>query len=149
MAAIMGSIFRSLNYIHSMNIIHRDIKPENILIPSYDDLSTLKMADFGLSTKLDFFYPKTATSKCGTMLYMAPEILNNVSYTKSVDIYSCSIIMFMLAQGKHPFYQQKMSTDDYKRKIKTVIFPPLSNSLAQDFLQRISKVEASERYTTQ
>lgn len=27
MAAIMGSIFRSLNYIHSMNIIHRDIKP--------------------------------------------------------------------------------------------------------------------------
>lgn len=55
-----------------MNIIHRDIKPENILIPCYDDLTKLKMADFGLSTKLDFFYPKTATSKCGTMLYMAP-----------------------------------------------------------------------------
>jgi serine/threonine protein kinase len=72
MAAIMSSIFRSLNYIHSMNIIHRDIKPENILIPCYDDLTKLKMADFGLSTKLDFFYPKTATSKCGTMLYMAP-----------------------------------------------------------------------------
>ena len=93
-----------------MNIIHRDIKPENILIPCYDDLTKLKMADFGLSTKLDFFYPKTATSKCGTMLYMAPEILNNLSYTKSVDIWSCSIIMYFLANGKHPFYQNKMTT---------------------------------------
>ncbi len=35
-------------------------------------MSELKIADFGLSTKLDFHYPKTATSKCGTMLYMAP-----------------------------------------------------------------------------
>jgi serine/threonine protein kinase len=68
----MGSIFRSVHYIHSMNIIHRDIKPENILIPCFDDLSKIKMADFGLSTKLDLYYPKTATSKCGTMLYMAP-----------------------------------------------------------------------------
>lgn len=110
-----------------MNIIHRDIKPENILIPCYDDLGKLKMADFGLSTKLDFFYPKTATSKCGTMLYMAPEILNNLSYTKSVDIWSCSIIMFLLASGKHPFYQTKMTTEDYKRKIRNVIFPPLGN----------------------
>ena len=85
------------------------------------------MADFGLSTKLDFHYPKTATSKCGTMLYMAPEILCNYTYTKSVDIWSLSIIMFMLFHGKHPFFQPKMSSDDYKRKIKIVKFPPLNN----------------------
>ena len=36
------------------------------------NLDDLKMADFGLSTRLDFYYPKTATMKCGTMLYMAP-----------------------------------------------------------------------------
>lgn len=106
----MGSIFRSLHYIHSINIIHRDIKPDNILVSNYEDLSKIKMADFGLSTKLDFYYPKTATSKCGTMLFMAPEILNNLSYSKSVDIWSCSIIMFILSQGKHPFFQSKMTT---------------------------------------
>lgn len=33
MAAIMRSIFQSLHYIHSINIIHRDIKPENLLMP--------------------------------------------------------------------------------------------------------------------
>lgn len=57
-----------------------------------------------------------------------------------MDIWSCSIILFLLAQGKHPFYQSKMTTDDYKRKIKNVTFPNLTNSLAQDFISRISKV---------
>lgn len=99
------------------------------------------MADFGLSTKLDFFYPKTATSKCGTMLFMAPEVLNNLSYSKSVDIWSCSIIMFLLSKGRHPFYKSKMTTEDYKTKIKTVVFESLNDRLANDFLQRISKVD--------
>lgn len=148
MAAIMGSIFRALNYIHSIHIIHRDIKPENILVPHDSDLSNLKMADFGLSTKLDFFYPKTATSKCGTMLYMAPEILNNLTYSKLVDIWSCSIILFLLAKGVHPFYEPKMTTEAYKTKIKDVTFPPLPNALAQDFEARISKIDPNERYTT-
>ena len=75
----MGAIFKGVSHIHSVSIIHRDIKPcsnhfyvENILMPTQEGLSDLKIADFGLSTKLDFYYPKTATSKCGTMLYMAP-----------------------------------------------------------------------------
>ena len=75
----MYALFNSVNHIHSVSIIHRDIKPgifffigENILLPNEKDLDKIKMADFGLSTKLDFHYPKTATSKCGTMLYMAP-----------------------------------------------------------------------------
>lgn len=84
---------------------------ENILLPNEDTLGELKIADFGLSTKLDFRYPKTATSKCGTMLYMAPEILYNYTYTKAVDVWSCSIIMYMLCTGKHPFYEPKMKTE--------------------------------------
>ncbi len=97
------------------------------MLPDEKELDKIKMADFGLSTKLDFHYPKTATSKCGTMLYMAPEILCNYTYTKSVDIWSLSIIMFMLFHGKHPFYQSKMTSDEYKRKIKIAKFPPLNN----------------------
>jgi serine/threonine protein kinase len=80
------------------------INIDNILLANEKNLNELKIADFGLSTKLDFHYPKTATSKCGTMLFMAPEILCNYTYTKSVDIWSCSIIMYMLYVGKHPFY---------------------------------------------
>jgi len=64
------------------------------------------------------------------MIYMAPEILCNYTYTKSVDIWSCAIIMYMLYHGKHPLYEPKMSNDDYKRKIKQVKFAPFPNKYA-------------------
>jgi serine/threonine protein kinase len=50
---------------HGHNIVHRDLKPgkfkllcltihiDNILIGDYSDLSTVKIADFGLSAKYD------------------------------------------------------------------------------------------------
>jgi serine/threonine protein kinase len=39
----------ALSYIHEQNIVHRDLKPENILIADENDLSTIKISDFGLS----------------------------------------------------------------------------------------------------
>jgi serine/threonine protein kinase len=33
-----------------MHVIHRDIKPENILVGNENDLSSVKISDFGLST---------------------------------------------------------------------------------------------------
>jgi len=53
----MRGVFAGLEYLHDeMNVIHRDIKPENVVIMDYDDLSKVKLIDFGLavkSTKLD------------------------------------------------------------------------------------------------
>lgn len=34
-----------------MHVIHRDIKPENILVGDENDLSLVKISDFGLSTQ--------------------------------------------------------------------------------------------------
>jgi len=45
---------------------------ENILVADPDDLTTLKIVDFGLSAQLDNNYPKNVKSQCGTLLYMAP-----------------------------------------------------------------------------
>jgi serine/threonine protein kinase len=109
----MKAILEAVNYIHSLSVLHRDIKPENILLPDKKNLTKLKVADFGLGAKLEFRSP-TATSKCGTYLYMAPEIMWNYTYTKAVDIWSCAIIMFMLKKGNHPFYEVKMTNDEFK-----------------------------------
>ena len=38
-------MLKSLNFLHSANLIHRDIKPSNILIDQY---SRIKICDFGL-----------------------------------------------------------------------------------------------------
>jgi calcium/calmodulin-dependent protein kinase I len=56
---------------------------------------------------------------CGTLIYMAPEVASNHEYTKSVDIWSLGIIMYViLTGGKHPLYINHTDTmETYKRKL--------------------------------
>lgn len=87
-------------------------KVDNILLHDPGDLASLKIVDFGLSAQLDFNYPKNVKAQCGTLIYMAPEILYEPSYNKGVDIWSCAIMMYQLCTGgKHPIYRNGMNTD--------------------------------------
>lgn len=49
---IFRQIASSLIYMHSFNIRHGDIKPDNILLKYPNDLTSLKLIDFGFSKKL-------------------------------------------------------------------------------------------------
>ena len=60
------------------------------------NLSSIKIVDFGLSAQLDHNHSKNVKAQCGTLLFMAPEILYKPSYTKSVDLWAVSVIMYML-----------------------------------------------------
>jgi tRNA A-37 threonylcarbamoyl transferase component Bud32 len=65
-AKVIRPLIESVAYLHDLGIVHRDIKPENILCG--DDLSDLKIADFGLSKLL---LPKeTMRMPCGTLSYV-------------------------------------------------------------------------------
>ena len=65
--------------------------------------------------------------KCGTLLFMAPEILCKYSYTKAIDIWATAVITFMLFKGYHPIWTEKaMTTEQYTALMaKTVTFPSL------------------------
>ncbi|KAM3143589.1 hypothetical protein pb186bvf_004351 [Paramecium bursaria] len=102
---IMKQILDGLNYMHSKNIMHRDLKPENILFIQKDDISTLKIADFGLATIQDnypYLYPK-----CGTPGFVAPCIANLVDkqsqYSVRCDIFSAGVIFHILLLGEGLF----------------------------------------------
>ncbi|XP_007935748.1 ribosomal protein S6 kinase-related protein [Orycteropus afer afer] len=86
-----------LCYLHDLGIIHRDVKMENILL---DERGHLKLTDFGLSRHLP--QGAQAYTICGTLQYMAPEVLSGGPYNHSADWWSLGILLFSLATGKFP-----------------------------------------------
>ena len=114
---ILSSVLSAVEYMHSKHICHRDIKPENIMFSEENNLSSIKIIDFGLSAQ--HFNYLTNNEYCGTYIYMAPEQIEKKLYHYSVDIWSIGILMFMLLNGgKHPFYQKNDRKEDFIKKIK-------------------------------
>lgn len=98
-ARLLKPLLESVAYLHDLGIVHRDLKPENILCG--EELEDLKIADFGLSKMT---LPKEKMdSACGTLSYVAPEVLTLQGYGKEADLWSVGVIMFLLLCGKLPF----------------------------------------------
>ncbi|XP_032136946.1 ribosomal protein S6 kinase-related protein isoform X2 [Sapajus apella] len=86
-----------LCYLHDLGIMHRDVKMENILL---DERGHLKLTDFGLSRHLP--QGARAYTICGTLQYMAPEVLSGGPYNHAADWWSLGVLLFSLATGKFP-----------------------------------------------
>ena len=105
-------IVNAVYFLHQNNIIHRDIKPENILIGEND---VLKLCDFVWAKEVNV--NKRATF-CGTMEYMAPEIVGSEMYDFSVDIWSLGILLYELIMGHSPFRSKSKKDRNIMIKIK-------------------------------
>ncbi|XP_073874975.1 ribosomal protein S6 kinase-related protein isoform X8 [Macaca fascicularis] len=86
-----------ISYLHDLGIMHRDVKMENILL---DERGHLKLTDFGLSRHLP--QGARAYTICGTLQYMAPEVLSGGPYNHAADWWSLGVLLFSLATGKFP-----------------------------------------------
>lgn len=90
-------LLSSTGYLHDLGIIHRDVKMENILL---DERGHLKLTDFGLSRHLP--QGARAYTICGSLQYMAPEVLSGGPYNHAADWWSLGVLLFSLATGKFP-----------------------------------------------
>jgi len=98
---IIKQLLEVVSYLHEVGIIHRDIKPENILLADTSDIPQIKLADFGLSKLAG---PSDSQKlACGTLGYVAPEVLSQEGYNFKADIWSIGVVAYLLLTGRLPF----------------------------------------------
>jgi serine/threonine protein kinase len=92
-------LLKALQFLHEKGFAHRDLKPENILVCSD---TIIKVADFGLARPIP---PDGMMSTiCGSLHYMAPEILQELPYDgMKADIWSFGIIVFAMCLNQLPW----------------------------------------------
>ena len=131
----------ALEFLHKNNMIYRDLKPENILV---DSKGHIKLTDFGLSKIVQNRDEKSYTI-CGTMQYLAPEIIGGEGYDESVDWWSLGIIMFEMLTGKLPFkfrFDTEPNLNIYKKK---VVYPSWMEENAKDLIINLLNVDPDKR----
>jgi len=144
-ADIVRQLFSALEYMHSLGIAHRDLKPENLLLSS--DKKTIKISDFGFSKEEG----DTLKTACGTALYVAPEVLTDMQYDTSCDVWSIGVITYILLSAHIPFdgsneqeIFQKIMSGKYSFPDK--LFGTISQT-AKDFISNIFVLDPKKRMT--
>lgn len=90
-------LMSAVEYLHSKGVAHRDLKPENLLL---DENDNLKVSDFGLATIYRLQGKERCLERrCGTLPYVAPEVLTRPYHAEAADIWSCGIILVALLAG--------------------------------------------------
>jgi serine/threonine protein kinase len=109
-ARLMQQVALALAHAHALDIVHRDLKPENLRViedpwapASHREL--VKIYDFG-AAQVTRSLRRVCTQvgvMVGTPYYMSPEQAASTEALPQSDLYSCGVIMFLLAAGTLPF----------------------------------------------
>ena len=98
-----------LKTLHQNGIIHCNLKPSNIII---DEFGNVKICDFkkalntNTMTMQDIKRNKTAMTPC----YTAPELFSeNGIYSFKTDLWALGCIMYEMAIGQVPFFEERVN----------------------------------------
>ncbi|KAM9985256.1 hypothetical protein ACTFIZ_008773 [Dictyostelium cf. discoideum] len=145
---IIAQIVNGLEFIHGCGIIHRDLKLDNLI---FDKNGIIKIVDFGLS-EIGFtgnsIKKNNTNKKClGSPYYMAPEVINQIEYGKTIDWWSLGVIIFEMLSGETPFVgdSQPMIFKNIIQPTNKINFPTYFSEAAIDLIQKLLQVDPLKR----
>nr|XP_046230833.1 serine/threonine-protein kinase N2 isoform X2 [Scatophagus argus] len=92
-------VLLGLEFLHQNKIVYRDLKLDNLLM---DADGFVRIADFGLCKEGMGHGDRTSTF-CGTPEFLAPEVLTDNNYTRSVDWWGLGVLIYEMLVGESPF----------------------------------------------
>ncbi|MEO6958148.1 MAG: protein kinase, partial [Antricoccus sp.] len=99
-ARIGLAVLGALDAAHQVGITHRDVKPGNILV---SDDGRVKLADFGISRKVDESQLTQTGLMVGSPSYIAPEVARGKEAGRPADIWGLGATMHCAVEGTPPF----------------------------------------------
>uniref|UniRef100_A0A914P8C6 Protein kinase domain-containing protein n=1 Tax=Panagrolaimus davidi TaxID=227884 RepID=A0A914P8C6_9BILA len=149
---LIHQILTALRYLHNQNIVHCDLKPENILLASDNDFTQVKLCDFGFARIIG--ERSFRRSVVGTPAYLAPEVLRNKGFNRSLDMWSVGVIVYVSLSGTFPFNEDEDINDQIQNA--EFMYPPnpwreISDNEVKfcsiDFINNLLQVKMAKRLT--
>eukprot|EP01060_Flectonema_neradi_P005084 TRINITY_DN13375_c0_g1_i1.p1 TRINITY_DN13375_c0_g1~~TRINITY_DN13375_c0_g1_i1.p1 ORF type:complete len:436 (+),score=49.61 TRINITY_DN13375_c0_g1_i1:28-1335(+) len=125
---MFSQICLSLHNIHSARMLHRDLKTANIFLTT---AGIIKLGDFGYS----HVYQETVSNLigetfCGTPCCIAPELWQNLKYSKQAEVWSLGIVLYELMSLKKPYTSPSMN--DLMLKVMQGEVPPPPSHFSEE-----------------
>uniref|UniRef100_A0A673W4Z1 Serine/threonine-protein kinase n=1 Tax=Salmo trutta TaxID=8032 RepID=A0A673W4Z1_SALTR len=144
---LITQILAALRHLHFKNIVHCDLKPENVLLASAEPFPQVKLCDFGFARIIG--EKSFRRSVVGTPAYLAPEVLLNQGYNRSLDMWSVGVIMYVSLSGTFPFNEDEDINDQIHNA--AFMYPPNPwkqiSPDATDLINNLLQVKMRKRYS--
>jgi len=141
-----AEIALALEHLHSHGVVHRDLKPENVLLRADGHVC---LTDFGLAKMGVTQRAEGASSFCGTVEYMAPEMVAELrvdrQYGQAVDMWALGVLLYQLATGEVPFLAPNQKELVRKIRAAKLKFPTHMGGAAKSVLKALLVPEPSQR----
>uniref|UniRef100_A0A672NH73 Protein kinase domain-containing protein n=1 Tax=Sinocyclocheilus grahami TaxID=75366 RepID=A0A672NH73_SINGR len=147
---LVKEVLCSLQVLHDQQtkVLHRDIKPQNVLI---DTKGKARLADFGISRRLNLSQTTLRTSSAGTRCWKAKETIDeeaNTGYKRSSDIQVAGMLVYyILSGGQHPFGKGPRCEVNILEGRYSL--DHLDDDVAKDLVERMINEDPNERPTVE
>nr|AAF36107.1 HSPC187 [Homo sapiens] len=144
---LITQILVALRHLHFKNIVHCDLKPENVLLASADPFPQVKLCDFGFARIIG--EKSFRRSVVGTPAYLAPEVLLNQGYNRSLDMWSVGRDHVRSLSGTFPFNEDEGHHDQIQNAAFMYPASPWSHISAGaiDLINNLLQLKMRKRYS--